>query len=332
MKRIMPFFLTIFFAAGVFAQGTITVTVTSSEAGSGLTEIEYEFTGDDSAYNITVEVSFNDGEDFAAIPETHLEGALTNVAPGGPYILTWDGIKTFPDTYSKETIIRIVATTTFTCGDDITFTYRGASVTYGTISKTYNIEGTDVTLCWFDRNLGATTDPASTATNTNEDLYGDMFQWGRLDDGHQDRGSTTTSTLSTTDIPGHSDFITTTSHPDDWRNGQNNDLWQQDGICINNPCPTGWHVPTKAELQAEMDSWGEDNQDAAGAFASDLKWPVGGDRDKDGELHSVGEYGYVWSSSVNNITDARLLTFNSSSASIYPDYRALGLSVRCVRD
>jgi len=44
----------------------------------------------------------------------------------------------------------------FTCDDDITFTYNDSEVTYGTISRTYYINGDEVTLCWMDRNLGAT--------------------------------------------------------------------------------------------------------------------------------------------------------------------------------
>ncbi len=76
---------------------------------------------------------------------------------------------------------------TFTCGDSITFNYRGGEVIYGTILRSG--------LCWMDRNLGADPlpfVPAEDATgNTDTRLYGDLFQWGRLDDGHQARHSNT---------------------------------------------------------------------------------------------------------------------------------------------
>ena len=69
MKRIIPFFLFIFFVAGVFAQvGTLTITVLSSEIATGLTVIEYEFTGPAEAYDITAEVSFDKGTEFTDIP------------------------------------------------------------------------------------------------------------------------------------------------------------------------------------------------------------------------------------------------------------------------
>jgi len=328
MKRIIPFFFIIFFAAGVFAQvGTLTVTVLSSQEGTGLTEIDYEFTGDDDVYNITVEVSFDNEGSYTTIPDSDLDGALTNVASGGPYKLIWDGMKTFQDIYSEQTIIKIGATsTTFTCGDDLTFTYRGQEVTYGTVSKTYTVSPPpQATLCWFDRNLGASQVATS---STDADAYGDLFQWGRLDDGHQDRQSGTTSTLSNTDVPGHGNFITNGSSPYDWRNPQNDNLWQGEES-INNPCPPGWRVPTVAELNAERQSWGSNN--SAGAYASTLQWPVGGYRFYDGTLGLVGSYGYVWSSSVSG-TNASFLYFYSGSALMLSGSRAFGMSVRCVRD
>ena len=80
MKRIIPFFLFLLFAAGVFADvGTETVTVLSSEPVTGITEIDCEFTGGVDVYNISAEDSFNNGNSFDTIPDADLKGALTNV-------------------------------------------------------------------------------------------------------------------------------------------------------------------------------------------------------------------------------------------------------------
>jgi hypothetical protein len=57
---------------------------------------------------------------------------------------------------------------------------------------------------WMDRNLGAS-QVATSSTDVN--AYGDLYQWGRGADGHQCRTSPTTTFLSSTDQPGHGDFI-----------------------------------------------------------------------------------------------------------------------------
>jgi len=179
---------------------------------------------------------------------------------------------------------------------------------------------------WMDRNLGA----AQVATSsTDANSYGDLYQWGRRADGHQCRTSATTTTLSSTDQPVHGDFILANSGNYDWRSPQNDNLWQ--GINgVNNPCPSGYRLPTNAELDAERLSWSQNN--SAGAFASPLKLPMAGYRyNSDGSLFNVGTYGYYWSSTVNG-TYAYNLYFFSSFADMFDFNRAYGLTVRCLKD
>jgi uncharacterized protein (TIGR02145 family) len=179
---------------------------------------------------------------------------------------------------------------------------------------------------WMDKNLGASQVATS---STDADAYGDLYQWGRGTDGHEKRTSSTTATLSSTDTPGHGDFITNGSSPYDWRDPQNDNLWQ--GVNgTNNPCPSGYRLPTDAEWQAELDSWSSD--DAAGAFASPLKLPVAGRRGySDGSLNIVGSGGYYWSSTVGG-ANASYLSFYGSGADMFSNRRAVGFSVRCLKD
>jgi uncharacterized protein (TIGR02145 family) len=179
---------------------------------------------------------------------------------------------------------------------------------------------------WMDRNLGAS---RAATSSTDEEAYGDLYQWGRAADGHQKRNSATTSTLSNSDTPGHGNFITSDSSPYDWRSPQNDNLWQ--GVNgTNNPCPAGYRLPTEAEWEAERQSWS--SNDVAGAFASPLKLPVAGYRgSSDGSLGGVGSYGYYWASTVSGAF-VRNLHFRSSDASMDSDTRANGLSVRCLKD
>jgi len=183
---------------------------------------------------------------------------------------------------------------------------------------------------WMDRNLGA--GRAATSMD-DEQAYGDLYQWGRAADGHQKRNSGTTSTLSSTDKPGHEDFILSPDSPFDWRSPQNDNLWQG-ANGINNPCPDGYRIPTAAEWEAEIQSWISD--DASGAFASPLKLPVAGTRSLgSGSLYVVGllgSHGYYWSSSSITSSGAQPLAFDSGDADMGSVYRAHGYSVRCIKD
>jgi len=179
---------------------------------------------------------------------------------------------------------------------------------------------------WMDRNLGATQVATS---STDAASYGDLYQWGRRSDGHQCRYSATTITLSSTDQPVHGDFILNGSGNFDWRSSQNNNLWQ--GVSgINNPCPSGFRLPTQTELTAERTSWSSNN--STGAFASSLKWSMAGSRDLNfGSLNSVGSFGRYWSSTIST-SNSRIMTFSISSGSNTTGSRAAGYSVRCIKN
>ncbi|MFO7922217.1 MAG: FISUMP domain-containing protein [Bacteroidales bacterium] len=179
---------------------------------------------------------------------------------------------------------------------------------------------------WMDRNLGA----SQVATSSDDDAaYGDLYQWGRGADGHQIRTSATTEDLSDSDTPGHGDFILAPDSPYDWRSPQNGILWQ--GVNgTNNPCPSGYRLPTEAEWDEERASW--ISEDPAGAFDSPLKLPVAGYRNYgNGSLESVGFYGHYWSSTVDG-NNSRNLYFYSSNAGMVSNLRAYGGSVRCLKD
>jgi uncharacterized protein (TIGR02145 family) len=222
--------------------------------------------------------------------------------------------------FPLPTITNKIVFAAWSCGDSVTFTYKGSFVTYGTVLG-YNNR------CWMDRNLGA----SRVATTYNDSAaYGDLFQWGRLDDGHQSRTSGITATLSSSNNPGHSNFIKSPNSPNDWRSPQNTNLWQ--GLSgFNNPCPSGWRVPTKTEWQAEKNSWSPQN--SSGAYASPLKLTENGYRAySDASLHHQGSFGYYWTSTVYSDLYSYVLYFYSSDIDISNSYRAQGFSVRCIRD
>lgn len=180
---------------------------------------------------------------------------------------------------------------------------------------------------WMDRNLGAS---RAATSSTDEQAYGDLYQWGREADGHQRRDSPATSTLSSTDHPGHGSFILSNAETNwDWRSPQNDNLWQ--GVNgINNPCPAGYRLPTDAELNSERNTWSSNN--AAGAFASPLKLPVAGRRvGSTGLITDVGFNGQYWSSTVSD-SRAQILYFYSTDTAMGSFSRAVARSVRCLKD
>lgn len=179
---------------------------------------------------------------------------------------------------------------------------------------------------WMDRNLGA----SRVATSlTDTEAYGDLYQWGRLTDGHEKRNSTNTTVNSALDVPGHGNFIVETVGPYDWRQPQNDSLWLGESG-INNPCPDGFRLPTYTELENEFSSWV--TQDSTGAFASPLKLPAAGYRDHmDGSIGEVGVSGYYWTGS-DWYGFSESLSVHNDGAYMFEDGRAYGLSIRCIKN
>ena len=201
------------------------------------------------------------------------------------------------------------------CGDDLIFN----GLPYGSVTAG---DGH----CWLDRNLGA----IRVAQTSDDSLaYGYLYQWGRASDGHQRTTSTVTTTLSTSDTPDHGQFIISGSTPYDWRDPQNDSLWQEIDE-VNDPCPIGWHIPTggiNGEWKILTDA--ESISNSSTAFDSLLKLPAAGYRGRtNGGLYNQGLLGYYWASSVNGTNASRFIFGHSPDAY----HRAYGLSVRCLKD
>ena len=298
--------------------GTITnISVQPRTDGSGMLDVHFNLSGEAASYNILMEVSFDAGDTYTPIPTAYLSGDLQGISPGNRHVV-WDGYGSFPQQFSTQTRIKIVAT-----ADD----NGGGNGDWPIDSETEVVEVLNPATgkTWMDRNLGAS---RAATSSTDAEAYGDLYQWGRAADGHQKRTSGTTSTLSNSDTPGHGDFILAPDSPRDWRSPQNTNLWQ--GVnSINNPCPAGYRLPTEAELNTERLSWS--SNDAVGAFASPLNLPVAGYRYCGNGWLSLDGYGNYWSSTVDG-NFSRNLGFFSSNGGVSSNRRAQGFSVRCLKD
>ncbi len=198
---------------------------------------------------------------------------------------------------------------------------------------------------WLNNNLGAHyADLNSAYFNITQQAtayndwkaYGSLFQWGRKPDGHE-LMTWTSSTAGTakysavsgqsaTDTPTSANFL---SGSTDWRSTQNDNLWQGEAG-TNNPCPSGFRLPTSAEQTALVTAAGITG--SATASSSKLKFSVPGGRYyNNGALSDAGYSGYCWSSSVSG-TSAYSRYFSSGSTRTNSSSRTYGFSVRCLKN
>jgi len=215
----------------------------------------------------------------------------------------------------------------------VKFNYRGQTVSYTTVRAA---DGK----VWLQQNLGSSRIAASF---DDAGSYGDLFQWGRWDDGHQLRNSTTATALSANapdGLAGTNAFITGLGSGSWWATNATSDRWNEESsssVTPTNgadPCKAigpGWRLPASAEWVALVGAEGINNP--ATAYASRLKLPAGGYRSNtSGVLTFVGQRGYFWSSETANTGGKYLYVGSSTVTPTSGGPRGQGESVRCVKD
>lgn len=292
---------------------TAAITLVATDA----TTVTYSISDTDSAL-----FSVNSGSGvvtFTSAPDYESPG---DSGADNVYNFTATATDTAGNTTTQSVVITVTdVSETFASGD----TFNGQ--TYLTVTSP------DTGRVWLDRNLGAT---QVCTSSTDSACYGDLYQWGRDDDGHESRSSSTTTTLASTITPGTNIFILNSTTPYDWTTTDSTGVSRTSAWAdgrSNDICPAGFSVPTEAELTADTTSATTiDVTNSTTAFSSFLKLPMAGYRHRGvGALYNVDSLGFYWSRGAGSNT-GRNLYFNSSTADFAGYHRPNGFSVRCIQD
>lgn len=225
--------------------------------------------------------------------------------------------------------------------------YQDETVNYKTVRAADGYE-------WLQQNLGS----KQIATTINDEAaYGDYFQWGRWDDGHQLKNSETSEDYPTPNNPlglgkGNPLFFINGGSPwssnyDGWfANPNQDDSWNAKNIAeitANNgmdPCKAigeKWEIPTEADwtnlMEKEKINPKDDSDSRNGitrAFESNLKI-VGAGARKDNSFAFVGQRAYIWTKSASaNPNFYRYVYLSGAIAGFGGDAKSHGYTVRCV--
>ena len=198
--------------------------------------------------------------------------------------------------------------------------------------------------------------PVNCGYHATDYQWGKLYQWGRKYGQGYNSSDATTPEFSEGGVSlqdGQSDdnknvfFIESY----DWLYSQNDALWnsgsEESPVKTEyDPCPTGWRVPTYAELEELRNNYSEwtinENSQPGCWFSgpslyssevAQVFFPAAGSRSYyDSSAYGRGGSGYYWSSRPGGYYRACHLSFGDGDAYVILNYRAYGYSVRCVQD
>lgn len=220
----------------------------------------------------------------------------------------------------------------------VKFMYGGNEVTYNTVrAKDGNV--------WLQQNLGSS--KVAISQNGDVNSEGDLFQWGRWDDGHQ-TGATQAENITANLNPNNPAGLNKTGVNPFYYKGSGN-LWWVSGVVTDkaeagnpddvtatngcDPCKKlmggDWRLPTQAEWDAAIIA--ENITNASTAFTSSLVIPAIKPRDATtgNRLTNYNTVRY-WSGTAGSGGGAFVLNLGSSVANTTNISRAQGYAVRCI--
>lgn len=337
-KIILSLALSVFFSLGLFSQtGSITnIQVEQRSDGSGLVDVHFDLDGPANEYFITLRVSFDAGGIYWAVNKITLSGDTGPLTPGSSKHIVWSPTQQYPDRYSPETKLKIIAYIQENMNP-----CPGAETITDIDGNTYNTVQIGEQ-CWMKENLNTTHDANGNLINRycyNDsthwcELYGGLYKWNAVMNG---------ATSSNSNPSG-----------------------------VQGICPNGWHVPSEAEWTELTDFLINTNIDINFNNVGDKlkscrqvsspifleaecnttehpRWvehsvhhgtndfgftALPGGSIYTNNYNSIGTIGYWWSSRESSSSYSRLVRAQSISGLMHSSdlYKSYGISIRCVKD
>lgn len=311
------------------------ITVSQRTDGSGFVDVYFTLSGPGAAYDLSLEVRFHSDSAYIPIPEEFLTGSYMGITPGSRS-LVWDGLGSFPGTYSPDAKLKLIAVETEPCPETITDVDDNI---YNTVQIGEQ--------CWMKENLKTTkyrngssieypgSDNEAWSSNINgayawydndiamKDAYGALYNWPATSNskGLCPAGWHIPSSDEWIQLV---DYLVDQGYPDQWDNpnGAGNALksCRQVNSPLGGDCNTTEHPRWNAHSTHH-------GFDVFGFSAL-----PGGNRSF-GPYESIGEGGYWWSSTeYYDLGIGFYLYFSYGSTEMHSDnYQEVGFSVRCIR-
>ncbi|MDR3625633.1 MAG: FISUMP domain-containing protein [Ignavibacteriaceae bacterium] len=293
--------------------------VTFSISGSTVT-VHYNVSdAEQSSVTISMEVSSDGGTTWNYNFGSACGDIGAGVATGTAKTITW----IYSGVHNNQFQIKIIANDLVIDGGPC----ATATVIYG--GKTYNTVQI-VNQCWLKENIdvGIVINSVNNQTNNsmiekycyNDDpanctTYGGLYQWAEAVQ---------------------------------YKNGATNTLSANPPLSgnVQGICPSDWHIPTNEELQIldsavsnngnALKAVGQGTSSGAGTNTSGFSGLLAGYRDYGGHAGywNIGYGTYLWSSAEYNDRNAFKVSLSSNDSNIPYSYndKALGFSVRCIKD
>ncbi|MEI6455048.1 MAG: FISUMP domain-containing protein [bacterium] len=315
MKKFLFIFISLLTLHSSLFSQTATITnfsVSQRTDGSGLADIYFTLSGTATAYYIAAEASFDGGNTYTPIPASSFTGDTGPIGAGSGKHIIWNGVQSFPETYSTQAKVKLIVSTSAACGQPITISHTAGTVApvsktvaYGTVT---NIPG-EPSKCWITSNLGSD-HQASAVNETTEASAGWYWQFNRKQ-GYKHDGTTVTPSWTITSIDENSD-------------------WQPD----NDPCTmlgSGWRIPANTEWSNVQATGGW--IDWNGPWNSGLKLHAAGRLYfSNGSLIYRGSIGHYWSRTQDYSSKGLYLYFFRFTSVVTYNDKADGFTLRCLKE